>query len=597
MEGEGVVVVRWDSTGDEGHYLTSLYAKYMLRAVDNDRTYRGELSSHARPGYTTHNEGRKWGEQGARGDYPSSDPPDPQPWYIGCDKVVVKHPRPRNEAFRNCFGRILECVFASGQKVPRRHLQVAGLDTSRKCWWKEGSDRLVGRESKLELKSLVIAVCHEGEFVRVECLPEEVDQDGYVRGMGLFEENKYEEAEREFAAALEDPGVDDILAIKILMYLKVVLAIRGELGKALERCKEVVTKTSVLDHRDAEMGELHMMAVSNLGEMYVELNDFASAKHFLLKGLSLSQRLGKVADEAKLFGGLGEICEEEKDLMTARCYYEKYFELSRQCQDLESISASCCCLERIYRKLLTTKDKLSRETCEMFAEKADHYGRKASELSKKVGDKLLEADVLLHSLSFREESLHDKIKQSEECVEMYRRMSADGKLSLSLDVLARLYREANLPEQAIASLEQSLLFSEKVQSTICSVEDSVRIAFFEQQQLTYQELIDVLASLGRDDQKMQQRALEIAERTKARTLTDFIASKHQIPCSASSNALDWGALVELVKKEGKHVIEFHVSPSGHLVSWMISPDGTVAHNLPSSSSYRDGPSLSFHFSS
>mmetsp|Transcript_44119 Transcript_44119/g.139209 ORF Transcript_44119/g.139209 Transcript_44119/m.139209 type:complete len:615 (-) Transcript_44119:20-1864(-) len=207
------------------------------------------------------------------------------------------------------------------------------------------------------------------------------------------------------------------------------------------------------------------------------------------------------------------------------------------------------------------------------------------------------ADVDLHSLSLKEEGLDEKIEQAEECVSVYRDMSADEKLSVSLDVLGRLYRQAGNLEGAMKCLEESLTLSEKAQKSIHKVGDSLRVSFFEQQQATYNQLVDLLASLAREDVDMQRRALLVAERSKARTLTDTIVLKQQETSTSLStwNELSWDELVDVVKGEKKTMIEFYVT-SQHLLTWMLQPDGQLhfvrtdlqqfftSHNFPSSSS-------------
>lgn len=98
-------------------------------------------------------------------------------------------------------------------------------------------------------------------------------------------------------------------------------------------------------------GEALMTACSGLGEYYSNTNNFASAKFYLNKAITISQQKACKKGLTYSWNSMGNLYKNMQDYDNAIIYYEKSIKLSRLVGDVVQLESSYRNLSEIYDKL------------------------------------------------------------------------------------------------------------------------------------------------------------------------------------------------------------------------------------------------------
>ena len=254
------------------------------------------------------------------------------------------------------------------------------------------------------------------------------------------------------------------------------------------------------------------LALYNIGVSYSSAGDLTRATEYLQQSLSIRRSIKDTAGEADTLTMLGFTATLGGEDAAALAYYEQALPLRQTVGDRRSEGLTLTYLGR-------TQHALGRANAA-----AQSLGR-AAELLRQSGDRRYEAIALayLAETSLVQEDTSRALEQGGDAVAIARSLSDRRGVGFALPIIARAQWRLGRVDDALASVQEALAALESVRSNASSPE--MRAAYLGRHQNAYLLAIDLLMQrhLERPGEGFDALALQMSERTKARSLLDMLS--------------------------------------------------------------------------
>ena len=321
----------------------------------------------------------------------------------------------------------------------------------------------------------------------------------------------------------------------------------GERQKALDHYFQVLTLVRVVGDRYGEA-----VTLNNIGGIYSEFGEMQRALDYFNRSLPLRRALGDRAGEAAVLSNIGWVYDDLGESQRALDYYNQALPLKRAVADRDSESVTLVHVGNLYLALGEGWKAL------------DYYNH-ALPLARAVGDRDLEARTLtgmaeVYSSMRESQQALDYFKQSlmlrravgdpdgegrtlngmglvyaylgerQEALDHYhealhlRRMVGDlAGEAATLANIAAVDREKDNLGDALGQIEAAIKIVESLRTKVTGEE--LRASYFSTVQNNYAFYVEVLMRLDQrhPDDRNEAKALEVAERSRARSLLDTLA--------------------------------------------------------------------------
>jgi CHAT domain-containing protein/Tfp pilus assembly protein PilF len=254
------------------------------------------------------------------------------------------------------------------------------------------------------------------------------------------------------------------------------------------------------------------LALYNIGASYSAAGDITRAAEYLQQSLAIRRTIKDSAGEADTLTLLGLTATLGGDSAAALVYYEQALPLRRVVGDGRAEGITHAILGR-------TQLALGRADAA-----AQSLGR-AAELERQSGDRREEAGALmsLAEAFLLQGDTAQALEQGRDAVAIFRSVSDRRGIAFALPIIARAQRRLGRVDDALASVREALVALESVRRNASSPE--MRAAYLGSQQSAYMLAIDLLMQRHgeRPGEGFDALALQMTERTKARSLVDMLA--------------------------------------------------------------------------
>ena len=310
---------------------------------------------------------------------------------------------------------------------------------------------------------------------------------------------------------------------KAIEYLEQALVIFREIGDRSDEAKSLnnlgLCYYSLSDYQKAidyyeqslaiyrDIGDRYgeAMSLNNLGSCYIDLSDYQKAIEYHEQSLAIKRDIGDRAGEAMSLNNLGSCYYSLSDYQKAIDYYEQSLVIEREIGDRSGETNSLMGLGNCYYSLFDYQ-------------KAIDYYEKSLAIARDIGDRSGEA-MSLSNFGLCYYSLFDY----QRAIEYY-----DQALALSVELgtrnteqlihwgLGRTYNALEDPETALTHYEAAIEIVESIRGKVS--EEKLRQSYFGSMRTLYEEYLELLLELGRNE-----RTMLVAERCRARTFLEFLA--------------------------------------------------------------------------
>ncbi|MGD1849475.1 MAG: CHAT domain-containing protein [Cyanophyceae cyanobacterium] len=367
----------------------------------------------------------------------------------------------------------------------------------------------------------------------------------------------------------------------------------AQLQEAQARYQQALELYRALGDRSGES-----LVLGNLSLVYADLSEFAEALTLAQAALDSDRQLGDRQGESRILITLGVIYGRQGQYDKALANYSKALEIARELGDrrgegtiLNNIAISYSRQGRQGEALENYKASLVilREVGNRFAEGgtlnnigalymnqgetslAIEYYEAGLEIARELGDRAGEATTLnnLGALYGGQGDNPKALEYYQASLVLLRETGNRTRTSTTLANMGTVYHNMGELEKSEGALRESLGVYEAIERDL-RANDSDRITFFETQSYVYTNLEQVLA-----DQNKAGAALEIADRSRGRSLVEFLNP------NAANSAANQGRspfTIEQIKQlaRDKNATLIAYSMAGQaLFIWVVSPSGEI----------------------
>ena len=280
----------------------------------------------------------------------------------------------------------------------------------------------------------------------------------------------------------------------------------GDRRRALSAYEEALSLARAADDTAAES-----RALQNLGALSVGVGDFERGEEALGRVLELSRRTGDRRGEGFALGWLGHAQRLKRNYAAAITLTDQELTLQRAINDRFGEGNA-----------LTYLGALQRLVLEPAAAEASLSA--ALRLHKEGGDRFAETQTLLELAGLRQDTgdLAAASAIYAQALEMSRALGDPGTEATALFHTAQLRRLQGDVDEARRDVEAAIALLESLRAHVEGAR--WRASYFVTAQDTYEFLIDLLMTMdgARPGQGLAQRALEVSERKRARSLVDLL---------------------------------------------------------------------------
>lgn len=294
-------------------------------------------------------------------------------------------------------------------------------------------------------------------------------------------------------------------------------------------------------------------ALNNLGWSHYRLGDLGPALRYFQRAEALNAGIPDIGEQQACLGHIGNIYLDENDLSTARRYYERALDLARRQGD-RFYTAKW--LGNLARVSILSKDWTS----------AGRYNDEATRIKRSIHDRVGEIYSLRNSAFIaRGKGLNDDAERIFQ--DVLQSNSQDPSPVLDAEAgLAELYAATDRAEWADRQFRASLVLVDSGRSHL--IKDEYKLSYLSSLMEFYQSYVDFLMSQGRT-----QRALEVAEASRARILTERAGGKAAPGLGGSVR------YKQLAASSGSVLLSYWLAP-GRSFLWVITPQRIVSFTLP-----------------
>ena len=292
--------------------------------------------------------------------------------------------------------------------------------------------------------------------------------------------------------------------------MAVVHSTLGDKQKALDLYAKALALQTVVGDRQGQA-----VTLNNMGNVYKSLGETQRARQRLDQSLSLAEAVGDLTQQAVSLSHTANIDAEAGELQEALRLYDRALSLSRSAKSRRWEAMILDDIGHIEGELGHSQNALER------------YNQ-ALQLQQAVGDRGQQAETLedigstYHRLAQKEEASG----YYTQALELAQSVGDRFREARILVDIASVDRDLGHSLEALKTIEGALTLIESLRAEIVSYD--LRTAFFAGRQKTYEFYVDLLMRLY----KMHPadgycaRALEVAERQKARSLLDTLGEAH-----------------------------------------------------------------------
>ncbi|MBE9145054.1 CHAT domain-containing protein [Planktothrix mougeotii] len=291
----------------------------------------------------------------------------------------------------------------------------------------------------------------------------------------------------------------------------------GEYQKALDTLNQTFPFWQTLNFKTGELATLNEMAF-----VYFNLGEFQQALNYYNQALAVVKPLGNPANVAAILNNIGQVKSTLNQFEPALDHYKQALGLWEEViQKLGNNSAI-----QIQRGKGATLNNIGFVYANLNQLEAalDNYNQ-ALTLWQKIGDRTGEASTFnnIGFVYFQQEKLDQSLEFYNKALQIRQEVGDRPKEALSRYRVATVKQKQGKFEEAIAQIETALTIIEDLRTQIAN--QDLRASFLASKQDYYLFYIDLLMELNQQqpNQGWDEKALQISERAKARSLLDILA--------------------------------------------------------------------------
>lgn len=335
----------------------------------------------------------------------------------------------------------------------------------------------------------------------------------------------------------------------------------GNYIKALDYYQEAIIVLQLTGNRQGES-----QALGNIGNVYEALGEYEIAIERYNQSLEIARAISDTRGEGIALGSLGAIYANQGNASKAINYYQQSLAIAEKNNDLISQANTLNNLGTAY-----------------------HFQRdleaaiKAYEQSLTIARTLNNRQIELASLSNlgivydSQDNPNKAIEYEKQSLAIAQSIKDVRNQGIALNNLGFIYFKMNNFDESERILRQAITIRESLRPELG---DNAKISLSDTQFLTYNLLQKVLVAKNEP-----QRALEIAERGRARAFIELLASKSNTPAASPPNLEQ---IKQIAKSQKATIVEYSLvsEPSvfvgklrgtvKELFIWVIQPNGEIS---------------------
>ncbi|MDV2997537.1 MAG: Photosystem I assembly protein Ycf3 [Chroococcidiopsis sp. SAG 2025] len=303
--------------------------------------------------------------------------------------------------------------------------------------------------------------------------------------------------------------------------------------------------------------------LSNIGENYRTIGQYKKALESLQQSLAIAQKIGEPKLLAQSFNNIGLVYEKSRHYQEALEAHEKALAINKTLNDRASIATNFNNIGGVYLFL-----KQPQKALEFF--------KQALAIHQEVGERANEAETLsniglLYNIS---EQDREALKFFKQALAIHQKLNDRPSIGITLNNIGVQY----LSFGNLIAAEKAFYDAIKaLESLRTGLTDQNKISIFETQQSAYRFLQTTLVT-----QKKTDRALEVAERGRAKAFVELLASrlspdlqKQNYESLQKKFNINLEQIKQTAQTQNASVVEYSIVSDKDLYIWVVQPRGKV----------------------
>ena len=332
---------------------------------------------------------------------------------------------------------------------------------------------------------------------------------------------------------------------------------QGQYGLALEQYQQALAIRREVGDRAGEGTTLN-----NIGEVYRSQGQYGLALEQYQQALAILREVGNRAGEGATLNNISLVYHSQGQYGLALEQYQQALAIRREVGDRAGEGTMLNNIGLVYHN--QGQYGLALEQYQQALAIIREVGNRAGE-----GTTLNNIGGVYHSQG----QYGLALEQYQQALAIRREVGDHAGEGTTLSNIGRLYVDTNDLDRAASFFQQSLTVTDAIERDI-DQQDRSRIAFFETRSFTYAGLMQALTAQNKND-----RALETADRARARSLADFLnPSTAENPRSDLTSedmkrmARDRDATILVYAIVGKEIYIWAVTPAGEIAFIKVDPE-------------------------
>jgi CHAT domain-containing protein/lipoprotein NlpI len=352
------------------------------------------------------------------------------------------------------------------------------------------------------------------------------------------------------ALAIRRAVGDHVGEITTLNNIGTVYDRQGQYGLMLEHYQQALTIAREVGDRAGEGTTLN-----NIGVVYRRQGQYGLALEQYQQALAIRRAVGDRAGEGTTLNNIGLVYRRQGQYRLALEQYQQALTIARAVGDRADEGTTLNNIGLVYHSQGQSDLALDQFQQSLVIRRA-------------VGDRANEGATLNNiGLVYHSQGRYGLVlEQFQQALAILREVGDRAGEGLMLNNIGYFYRDLNDLDRAASFFQQSLTVTDAIEREI-GQQDHSRIAFFETRSFTYTRLTQVLASQQKND-----RALEIADRARARSLTEFLN-----PSTAENprSDLTFEDMQRMARDRDATILVYAIIEK-EIYIWAVTPAGEIA---------------------
>ncbi|WP_324616390.1 CHAT domain-containing protein [Lusitaniella coriacea] len=338
----------------------------------------------------------------------------------------------------------------------------------------------------------------------------------------------------------------------------------GEYEKAIEFHQQSLTLVREIGNRAGES-----VSLNNLGLVYESLGEYEKAIEFYQQSLAIKREIDNFVGAINSLNNLGNVYNSLGEYEKAIEFHQKSLILAREIGDRTGESNSFNNLGLVYNSLGEY-------------EKAIEFHQQSLAIKQEIGNRAGESNSF-NNLGLVYESLgqYEKaIEFHQQSLALAREIGDRAGVGNSLGNLGLTFYKSGQFAQAEETLLASIKVKESIRASLGD-NDANKISIFETQSNTYRTLQQVLIAQNKRD-----RALEIAERGRARAFVELLSQRISPETSPEPPTIE--QIKQIAQNQNATLVEYSIIVDeldidgrkrwreSQLYIWVVKPNGEVS---------------------